>query len=214
MTNLARLLQEKEKQYGGIITDVPRIKVSPHDPRTDEQLKTGGMIGGDRMSHHGYAESYARHLSHFLSSEKRLTIIEVGILTGVGLAVWCDLFPDARVIGLDIDLGHVEKNMENLKALGAFSYNKPELFEFDQFVVENQGNLKRILGEDKADVVIDDGFHSEESIMTTLRNLRPFLSNDSVYFVEDNDSVLGGIKTELPDALVEGSGELTVIRRT
>jgi hypothetical protein len=47
-----------EIKYGGMVADVPRNKVSPKDPRTREQLKCGGMIGGDRMLHNGYAKKY------------------------------------------------------------------------------------------------------------------------------------------------------------
>jgi hypothetical protein len=42
-----------EFKYGGIVTHVPRKKVSPKDPRTTSELNQGGMIGGDRMLHHG-----------------------------------------------------------------------------------------------------------------------------------------------------------------
>ena len=63
-----------------------------------------------------------------------LIIAEFGILKGTGLAIWCDLFPDARVIGLDIDLGHFEENRSTLERRGAFKQNKPELHEYDQLV--------------------------------------------------------------------------------
>jgi hypothetical protein len=93
-----------EIKFGGLRTGVPRRKVSPRDPRSSEEIETGGMIGGDRMSAgrddfgHGYAESYAEFLKPFLDRYD-LTIVEAGILDGVGLALWSSLFPDADITG-------------------------------------------------------------------------------------------------------------------
>ena len=42
-----------EFRYGGIHRNVPRLRVSSLDPRSREELARGGMIGGDRMLHHG-----------------------------------------------------------------------------------------------------------------------------------------------------------------
>ena len=92
-----------------------------------------GMTGGDRMLHHGYGPTYARYLRPFLGG-RNLTVAEFGILKGTGLAIWCDLFTDARVIGLDIDLGHFEENRSRLARRGAFKQNRPELHEYDQLI--------------------------------------------------------------------------------
>ena len=106
-------------------------KNSPLDPTGSETLADGG----DRMLHHGYANHYARFLEPYVKNRgDRIVICEVGVLEGTGLAIWCDLFPNARCIGLDIDLSNVKGNMDNLRGLGAFSRNSPELFEYDQFV--------------------------------------------------------------------------------
>ncbi|MBP7865773.1 MAG: hypothetical protein KA419_07465 [Acidobacteria bacterium] len=83
---------------------------------------------------HGYAELYAKHLSRFLQAGSDLTIVEIGILQRTGLSVWCDLFPEARVIWLDIDLSNYQGNLSELKQRGAFQHNQPEVFEFDQFL--------------------------------------------------------------------------------
>lgn len=96
-----------EMQFGGVVTDVPRNKVSPRDPRTEAQLRSRGMSGGDRMLHHGYAETYSRHLRPYVASRRPITLAEFGILQGGGLAIWCDLFRTGRILGFDIDLGHI-----------------------------------------------------------------------------------------------------------
>ncbi len=69
------------------------------------------MRGGDRMSplRHNYGRYYEHALRPFVGRED-VTLVELGILTGIGLAVWTDLFPHGRIIGLDIDLSHFAQN--------------------------------------------------------------------------------------------------------
>jgi hypothetical protein len=146
--------------------------------------------GGDRMSpfFHGYGETYEKFLKPFLAHRKeRLTIVEIGILNGSGLAIWCDLFPNARVIGLDIDLSNFKANRPSIEAVGAFSVNQPELYEFNQLDFHKATRvLADILGDKKVDIAIDDGCHSIESIEITLRAMVPYMATDCVSFIEDN----------------------------
>jgi hypothetical protein len=158
-------------------------KSALYDQRKPEQLSLGGMTGGDRMLHHGYAPRYAQFLAPFVG-EKQLTVAEFGVLKGTGLAIWCDLFPDARVIGFDIDLTHVRENRDFLVSKGAFTKNEPELQKYDQ-LVDGSGRLQTVLCDSKLDVVIDDGLHFIEAIVTTWRSVQPFLAAKFVYFIED-----------------------------
>lgn len=84
---------------------VSRNKVSPRDHRSHSELSRGGMIGGDRMLHHGYADDYAEFLAPFLGTDPPPVVAEFGILRGTGLAIWCDLFPRSRVLGLESTSG-------------------------------------------------------------------------------------------------------------
>jgi hypothetical protein len=201
-----------EIKYGGIETNVPRNKVSPKDPRTKEQLSRGGMVGGDRMLHHGYAKKYSEYLLPYVKKGTPLTVTEFGILKGTGLSIWCDLFQNARILGLDIDLEHMNSNMDNLKNLGAFKRNQPEIYEFDQFL-DNIEYLGTILKGDRIDICIDDGPHSVESILSTMKSVMPYLSDKFVYFIEDNKDVHKEIKSNYPDLVVDSEGELTVVSK-
>ncbi len=201
-----------EIKYGGIETNVPRNKVSPKDPRTKEQISLGGMVGGDRMLHHGYAEKYSEYLLPYVKKCNPVTVVEFGILKGTGLAIWCDLFQNGRILGLDIDLSHINGNMDSLKNLGAFKKNQPELYVFDQFL-DNTEYLSTILKGDSIDICIDDGFHSIESILSTMRSTLPYLADEFVYFIEDNEDVHREIKRLYPDLLVENKGHFTIVSR-
>lgn len=199
-----------EARFGGLVMGVRRNKVSPLDHRSESELSKGGMIGGDRMLHHGYADDYAEFLAPFVGAEPAPVVAEFGILRGTGLALWCDLFPRSRVLGFDIDLGHFKANRPHLEARGAFQQNKPELHEFDQLEREFE-SLGRILRDDRIDVCIDDGLHSEESIMLTLERVAPHLAEKFVVFIEDHAGVHELIRAAYPSWTVRSHGEMTVI---
>ena len=201
-----------ELKYGGRVTKVRRDKVSPLDPRTPRQLSRGGMSGGDRMLRHGYAHKYSEYLLPYVESGKRVVLTEVGILEGSGLATWCELFGGGRIIGLDIDLGHIHRNMERLRDLGAFELTKPELYEFDQFL-DNREHMGRLLQGDRVDICIDDGFHSDETVLGPMTSVFPHLADRFVYFVEDNRSVHKKISARYPKLKVDRSGALTIVSR-
>ncbi|WP_016957097.1 class I SAM-dependent methyltransferase [Catenovulum agarivorans] len=198
-----------ELKYGGIQTGVPRIKVSPHDKRSKVQLQKGGMIGGDRMLHHGYASMYAKYLKNYLGRDN-LLLVEIGILKGNGLAMWCDLFKSARIMGFDIDLSHTLNNMDNLKALGAFKSKQPELNEFDQYA-DNQAYLASLLDGQKINICIDDGCHTDEAILQTLHSVLPHLADDAVYIIEDNRYAHIKIAEQFPMFEIAHKGQLTVL---
>ena len=204
-----------EAKYGGLQTNIPRNTVSAHDPRSKRELATGGMIGGDRMSaeQHNYGDTYAMFLKPFLLRDPQsLTVIEIGILKGTGLAIWADLFPGCTLIGLDIDLDHIRKNMAFLKARGAFSHGDPILHAFDQFN-DNRGLLAGTLSGRKADIVMDDGFHTEEPIIRTFRSVEPHLADAFVYFVEDDFDAASYLPVKLPEYSIRSIGEISVVTR-
>ena len=200
-------LTKAEFKYGGKIWAIT-VHYNPEDPTTGIDRM---MVGGDRMLHQGYAKDYARFLSPYVENRnQRYVVCEVGILEGTGLAIWCDLFPNARCIGLDIDLSNVEGNFNNLKTLGAFRNNIPELFHYDQYL-HSEKYLEEILNGDKIDIFMDDGAHSEESIITTLNSVSPHLNDYFVYFIEDNWDVHSAIRSQHQNWTIHSNGGLTVI---
>lgn len=187
---MKRALISLEQKYGGHIRGIERI-MSEHDPRYGN-TNVGTHEGGDRMNscYHQYAHTYEKALEYV--GEPKV-IVEVGILTGIGLAIWCDMFPNSRVIGLDITLQHYKNNLDNLKSLGAFSQNQPETFVFDQYV-DNSQLLDIVLRGDKIDFFIDDGAHTPQSIIKTYQSAKPFLSDKFSYLVEDHISTRSFLK--------------------
>lgn len=201
-----------EMKYGGIVTNVVRNKISPIDPRPKEKLEKVGMSGGDRMFYHGYASKYAQYLQPWLRRGKAVVLAEFGILRGTGLAVWCDLFPRGDILGFDIDLSHFRRYSSQLKRLGAFKKNNPEVYVYDQFI-PNQKYLAKILKNRRINICIDDGAHLEETILKTMRSVIPYLAKDFIYFIEDNQEVCHKIKEKYPDLKLESCDWLTVVSR-
>ena len=163
---------------------------------------------------HNYGRSYSEFLMPVLADvDADFTVVEVGILNGSGLAIWCDLFPKARVIGMDLNLSNFEENRAGLEALGAFQQNTPELYTIDQLdrsVAEKA--FRDALGEDKVDVFIDDGHHSLESIEITFEGIKPYLAKGFVGFIEDNFDTYDHLAHHHRDCWWTTRGELTVVK--
>lgn len=103
--------------------------------------------------------------------------------------------------------------MDNLKNLGAFKRNQPELYEFDSFL-DNIEYLGMVLKGDKIDICMDDGMHSDESILSTMKSVLPYLADNFIYFVEDNPNVHKEIRSTYPDLAIDSQGELTIVSRS
>jgi hypothetical protein len=177
---------------------------------------TGSCRGGDRMSpfYHAYGEAYEEFLKPWLLlREQPISLVEVGILNGSGLAIWCDLFPKARVIGLDLNLSNFYANRVKLESLGAFKLNKPEVYEFNQLDPSFATSvLKNVLGDSKIDIVIDDGCHSIESIKITFDCLRSHLNQQFVYFIEDNFDTYDVMAANHKSYRWSQRGEMVIVR--
>lgn len=193
-----------EKQYGGL-TKVKRGIVSPYDPRSPDALKKGTMLGGDRMEAHGYAPLYAQSLISLLNDQNEDAIIEIGVLKGSGVAMWCHLFPSSIIYGFDVDLSHIEDNIRSFENL--------KLYYYDQFE-DNKEYLKSILGNKKVKMVVDDGFHSNHTILKTLDALSDYLSRSFIYFIEDNVQVHKIIQKKYPQFNVFYENQLTILTRS
>jgi alpha-mannosidase len=137
---------------------------------------------------HDYSYKYSEYLLPLRQSDDLIRILEIGILKGTGLAIWSEYFLNKKIYGFDYDLGNFEINKKFLIDKGAFKDGLPTLAFFDQFA-DNSLLLQNIFKNTKLDVVIDDAFHSDSSILNTFKELEPYLSKNFVYFIEDNSTV-------------------------
>lgn len=199
----AQRLIDLERKYGGVHRDARRIN-SPNDPRP-----TGSDRGGDRMEFQRYAEGYASVLP-----EDPACIVEMGIFKGTGLAMWEELYPDADIIGLDIDLDRCTENYPNLREKG-FDGELVRLIEFDETMPESWLELYNQIGLECVDFWVDDAIHDEGVIMAAFEFGKKFIRPGGVYIIEDNAYVADMLRQKYSTLDIQSWGEdnrLTTIR--
>lgn len=159
-------------------------------------------LGGDKMGddRNGYAANYARALE----GRNPKVIVELGVFTGVSLAMWDALFPNAMIIGLDLDFSRFYEALPSLKASGAFSRRMPTLLTFDAYGPATP--LTEHLRGLAVDFFVDDGPHTEDAIRHTLKNVGPLMAPSGLYVLEDFPGGARLLKEYLPKAHVVDAG--------
>lgn len=212
MKEAEKYLCDLESRYSGGRTPVTRRRVSPLDPRLSpgQGVKSipGNMVSGGRfIPNRFYAQTYVQKLSDYV--DRPFVLVELGVLLGVGLAVWCDVFPEARIVGFDIDPDRFDKSL--LTSRGAFASNNPEVQFLDELADDASDRISAALGGARIDVMIDDALHDDTSILKAMATFMPFMAEQFLYFVEDNATVDVAIRNTYPDLNVERRGKLTVV---
>lgn len=123
-----------------------------------------------------YAQRYEQYFARFRERPIRLLEIGVGGYTdpaagGAGLRVWKQYFPKAQLYGIDI----VDKSAVDEERIRTFQGSQSDP-AFLRRVIDEAGPF---------DIVIDDGSHRNEDVITSFKVLFPALVDDGVYVVED-----------------------------
>ena len=117
---------------------------------------------------HNYTELYESMFAGI--REQPLKILEIGVLDGASLRMWCDFFPNAEIHGMDIN-----------PDCTAFADERITIHIGDQ---GERRDLERI-GID-FDIVIDDGSHRVVDQIASFKFLWP--NTRLIYVVEDTYS--------------------------
>lgn len=133
----------------------------------------------DKYGVHRYTPHYERHLQHLRSRE--FTMLEIGIggysregKGGASLRMWKHFFPQAQILGLDIqDKAFVDA--PRIQTIQGSQIDEPLLRQ----IVEEHGPIE---------VIVDDGSHHPEHIRETFRILFPLLADDGIYAIEDTQT--------------------------
>lgn len=190
---LADVLQELELKFSGGMVSLPRVQ-SP----LDKTKQPPDNRGADKM--HPKGMNYSNAYQVFLEGVKPLRFVELGVFTGVSMAVWCELYQDAQIVGLDVDLNRVA--IDDLERRGAFEWNTPTLCEWDAFDPKPLSLL------DNVDVFIDDGPHLTEAVKLVAEFMKPRMLNGSRYIVEDMDNGADILRKVFPGVRVERYGKI------
>ena len=120
--------------------------------------------GHNKVRH--YFDLYDSILCEFRYKDIRL--LEIGVFKGQSLKMWKNYFPNAQIVGLDID-----------KDCKRYKEDRVEIVIGDQL----DGSLLKSLG--NFDVIIDDGGHEPAQVMGSLDIMYPFLNAGGWYIMED-----------------------------
>ena len=134
------------------------------------------VFGSDKEGSHYYAKHYQDHFSPL--RRKKLNILEIGIGGyedprggGQSLRMWKAFFPNSRIYGIDLH----DK-----------AYHQEHRIKTFQGSQIDEGFLREVAAEiGSIDIIIDDGSHSSDHVITTFKILFPLMSPNGIYVVED-----------------------------
>lgn len=134
------------------------------------------IFGSDKWGNHFYTPHYEHHFKKLKG--KKINMLEIGVggnesknLGGASLKMWKSYFRKANINGIDIH----DKS--------ALQERRIKIFQGDQ---SDEGFLKKVGNEaGPFDIIIDDGSHFNDHIITSFTTLFPYLNNGGIYVVED-----------------------------
>jgi demethylmacrocin O-methyltransferase len=133
----------------------------------------------DKWGRHWYTQHYQRYFKPL--KNRKLNILEIGVggyeSSGVGgesLRMWKAYFPHSRIVGIDL----VDKTQ--------FREPRIDIRQCDQTDADSLRKLSDEYG--GFDIIIDDGSHLNEHVITTFQFLFPLLRPNGIYSVEDTQT--------------------------
>ena len=136
--------------------------------------KIAKSFGTDKSSEiHNYCEKYEKWLP--FNRLEPLTILEIGVLQGHSLLTWREYFPNAKIVGIDINPDC--KSIENPENNIFVEIGSQDDYSFLESVCNKHG---------KFDLILDDGSHINEHIIKSFQFLIDWVKPEGVYVVEDS----------------------------
>lgn len=133
----------------------------------------------DKWGNHFYTQHYQEHFRYL--RKRKLNILEIGaggyenpLSGGNSLRMWKHYFPKSAIYSIDI----CEKIRLQEKRIKIFKGSQAD-GDFLKDIFNKIGSL---------DIVIDDGSHINEHIITSFKILFPLLNNGGIYVIEDTQT--------------------------
>jgi hypothetical protein len=124
---------------------------------------------------HHYTVLYHELLDEL--SKKHVKMLEIGVadprFPGASLEMWNEYFPDIELIGYDINKDAKKFEKENVSVFIGDQNNPLHL----EKCIETYGG--------DFDIIVDDGSHYGEHIVTSFKTLYPYLKEGGYYIIED-----------------------------
>jgi hypothetical protein len=144
-----------------------------------------------QYSQHNYALFYEMLFTPLREKIKNFMEIGIGSITpttesnmcfqphytpGASLRAWRDFFPQAEIVGVDIDPSTTIENEPRIKTFVCDSTNPMSVSALQ---TTSQWSPEQF------DIIIDDGWHDPVAQQRTLLNFWPFVKKGGVYNIED-----------------------------
>ena len=149
---------------------------------TDKANILKGTDGSFRFAH-----DYLRHYeSLFRDKNKTYKICEFGCYKGASLRMWKEFFPNAQIVGVDIDNDAKRIQEDRISILIGDSSQS----ETAKTILNDFGKLN---------LIIDDASHAWGSIRLTFERMWDVLDTEGIYIIEDiNCGAQGAYENCLP----------------
>jgi cephalosporin hydroxylase len=158
------------------------------------EFKTNHRKSIHKWTH--YFPIYNKILSEF--KDRTINVLEIGVLDGGSLELWHRYFgPNALIVGID---NHLQSNSMEL------IFDSP-MIQFRKGDQSDPDFLNKIINEfGEFDVIIDDGSHISQHVITSFELLYPYVTKNGMYIIEDThtsywESHGGGY--QLPNTTIE-----------
>ncbi len=137
------------------------------------------MFGTDKADGHFYLQHYQKHFRPY--KFKNIKLLEIGVggyehhdYGGHSLRMWKSYFWHGKIHALDI----YDKSALQENRIKIFKGSQVDLKFLDKTITEI-GDL---------DIIIDDGSHINEHVITTFKHLFPKLKSGGIYVIEDTQT--------------------------
>ena len=133
----------------------------------------------DKGTTHSYIDQYHKLLSQYRG--RKIRVLEIGVQGGISLLMWKRYFPDASVVGVDIDISLVQEKVLT-------HTNDPNS---GIALIKSDAVSKNILSDldGSFDIIIDDGSHRPNDQIKTFNLLKDRLNVGGIYVIEDVQSI-------------------------
>ena len=141
--------------------------------------KLGKIYRTDKIGQHFYTQHYSSHFDRFKS--EKINLLEIGVggydnpyKGGKSLRMWKKYFPLGNIFSIDI----YDKSPHQEDRIKIFKGSQVDE-EFLNEVIKEIGDV---------DIIIDDGSHINEHVITSFELLFPKLKDGGIYVIEDTQT--------------------------
>jgi hypothetical protein len=147
--------------------------------------------GTDKNTRHNYIDGFYEQEFKKYQDKENISLLEIGIANGASLYLWSKYFKNSKITGIDIEDRVVEQwKLDDIEYIFKDGYEEDFVKTISSY-----------------DIIIDDGPHTLESQLFSLKNYLPKVNKDGIFIIEDvaGHAALNELYKNTPDNLKENS---------